>query len=116
VIDTPGVLLELTVVTPCGFGGKPPSAMAAKARRNAKKTFMMEAPEIERATSKELKSRPPSTGIEGTMEEQVRSSSTSSKGREREDEFVRKETCLERKRRGRRNPKSILNTKYQSES
>jgi hypothetical protein len=79
--------------------------VAAKARRNAKKTFMMEVPQIERAMPKELKSRPPRTGI-----------STSCKGREREDEFVRKETSLERKRRGRRTPKSIWNTKYQSES
>jgi hypothetical protein len=115
VIDTPGVLLELTVVTPYSFGGKPPSAVEAKSRRNAKKTFM-EVPEIEGAMSKELKSCPPSTGIEGTMEEQVRSSSTSSKGREREDEFVRKETSLERKRRGKRSPRSILNTGCQSES
>jgi hypothetical protein len=112
VIDTPGVLLELTIVTPCGFGGKPSSAVAAKARRNPKKTFMTEAPEIEGALSKELKNRPPSTRIEGTMEEQVRSSSTSSKRREGEDVFVRKETSVE----GKRTPRTVSNTTYQNPS
>jgi hypothetical protein len=116
VIDTPGVLLELTIVTPCGFGGKPPNAVAAKARRDPKKTFMTEAPEIEWALSKELKNRPPSTGIEGTMEEQVRSPSTSSKGREGEDVFVRKETSVEGKRRGKRTPRTVSNTTYQNPS
>jgi hypothetical protein len=78
--------------------------VAAKTRRNAKDTFMMEVPEIERATPKELKSRPPSTGIEVTMAEQVRSSSTSSKGREGDDEFVKRDEFGKKKTR-KENPK-----------
>ncbi len=45
----------MTVVTPCGLGGKPPSAVAANARRSAKKTFMPGRCEREQSKDEELR-------------------------------------------------------------